>query len=80
MIYVLLGLTALIGFGLTAILGYETKGQSLEELESIETQMSEAEEGLITVQDDIRRLNNDIRQVEGALAKAIQEMRRARQQ
>ena len=76
---IFLGLTALIGFGLTAILGYETKGQSLEELESIETQMSEAEEGLITVQDDIRRLNNDIRQVEGALAKAIQEMRRARQ-
>jgi MFS family permease len=76
---IFLGLTALIGFGLTAMLGYETKGRSLEELESIETQMSEAEEGLITVQDDIRRLNSDIKRVEGALAKAIQEMRRARQ-
>jgi MFS family permease len=76
---IFLGLTALVGFGLTAILGYETKGRSLEELESIESQMSEAEEGLITVQDDIRRLNSDIKRVEGALAKAIQEMRRARQ-
>ncbi|NCX93724.1 MAG: MFS transporter [Gammaproteobacteria bacterium] len=76
---VLLGFACLVGFALTAMLGYETKGRSLEELERVEAEMSEAEEGLINVQDDIKRLNMDIKRVEGALAKAIEEMRKARQ-
>lgn len=75
---VFLGLASLLGFGLTAMLGYETKGRSLEELERVEVEMSAAESGLVTVQDDIKRLNSDIKNVEGALSKAIQEMRKAR--
>lgn len=65
----------LLGFLLTVILGYETKGKSLDELGRIEDTMTEAEIALLKVQADIRRLNDDIRRVEGALGSAINAMR-----
>jgi MFS family permease len=71
----------LLGFIMTTVLGHETKGKSLDELEErVEEDMNEAEVGLLVVQGDMQRLNADIKRVEGALSKAIEEMRRLRQQ
>jgi len=83
-IYLTLGIIALAclaGFILTITLGHETKGTSLDALEErFEEDMNEAEIGLLVVQSDMQRLNADIKRVEGALSKAIEEMRRFRRQ
>jgi hypothetical protein len=71
----IIGLICLAGFVLTAALGYETKGKSLEELNRVNKTMDLAEIGLLTVQKDISKLNDDIKKVEHALAAAIKELR-----
>lgn len=77
----IIGVACLLGFILTVTLGQETKGTSLDALEErFEEDMNEAEIGLLVVQTDMQRLNSDIKRVEGALSKAIEEMRRLRQQ
>lgn len=73
---IMMGVACVLGFILTAALGYETKGRSLDELEVIERGVNEAERGLLTVQKDIKQLNTDIRNVESSLAKAIEEVKR----
>ena len=73
---IIIGGACFFGFILTAILGYETKGRSLDELEVIERGVNEAEIGLLVVQKDIKRLNADIKNVESSLARAIQEVKR----
>ena len=61
-----------VGFLLTAVLGYETKGKSLDaDLGNIQTTMTEAEVALLNVQVDIRRLTDDISRVESALNQAV---------
>ena len=72
-----IGFLCLLGFILTVTLGYETKGRSLDELErKLEKDMDQAEIGLLNLQRDILRLQSDITHVEGALAKAIEDMRK----
>ena len=73
---VILGTFCLAGFVLTAALGYETKGKSLDEIQKIEKQMNAAEISLLYVQEDIKRLAVDLKRVEGALHTALQEIRR----
>jgi len=73
---IMMGIACLLGFAITAALGYETRGRSLDELEVIERGVNEAERGLITVQKDIKQLNTDIKNVESSLAKAIEEVKR----
>ncbi len=67
----------IVGFMLTVTLGYETKGRSLDELErKLEKDMDQAEIGLLNLQKDISKLQLDITHVEGALSKAIEDMRK----
>lgn len=74
---VIIGVLCLGGFVLTAALGFETKGKSLDELEHrLAKDMDAAEIGLLNLQRDITRLQMDIGQVEGALSKAIDDMRK----
>ncbi len=75
---VLMGAVCLVGFILTAILGFETKGKSLDDIHKIEREMNTAEVSLLYVQEDIRRLGDDLKRVEGALHTALQEMKRFR--
>lgn len=73
----IIGALCLGGFLLTAILGYETKGKSLDDLERrIEKDMDSAEIGLLNLQRDMQRLQTDIQQVESALSKAIEQLRK----
>ncbi len=72
----IMGSVCLVGFLLTAILGFETKGKSLDDIQRIEYEMNAAEVSLIYVQEDIKRLADDLKRVEGALHTALQEMRR----
>ncbi|MDF2940075.1 MAG: transporter [Gammaproteobacteria bacterium] len=72
----IIAFACLAGFVLTAALGYETKNKSLDEMERIETEMNAAEISLLHVQDDIRRLSNDLKSAEGALHTALQEIKR----
>jgi len=72
----ILGSFCLGGFVLTMVLGYETKGKSLDEIQKIEKQMNAAEISLLYVQEDIKRLAGDLKRVEGALHTALQEIRR----
>lgn len=72
-----IGGLCLVGFLLTALLGTETKGKSLDELERrIEKDMDSAEVGLLNLQRDMQRLQTDIHQVESALTKAIEHIRK----
>ena len=73
---VIMGSICLLGFLLTAVLGFETKGKSLDDIQRIEYEMNAAEVSLIYVQEDIKRLADDLKRVEGALHTALQEMRR----
>lgn len=75
----LLSGVCVLGFILTAWLGYETKGKSLDEIQKIEKQMNAAEISLLYVQEDIRRLADDLKHVEGALHTALQEIKRMHQ-
>lgn len=75
---VVIGLACLVGFIITSALGYETKGKSLDELHQVEKTMDSAEIGLLTVQQDIVKLNHDLKRVESALASAIKEIRKMR--
>lgn len=70
-----LGGFCLVGCLVTLVFGDETKGKSLDDLGKVQKNVTEAEVALLNVQLDIRRLTNDIRQVEGALSKAIDAMR-----
>ncbi len=73
----IIGGLCLVGCLLTATLGYETKGRSLDELErKLEKDMDQAEIGLLNLQRDITRLQSDITHVEAALSKAIEDVRR----
>lgn len=74
----LMGVVCLLGFLLTAILGFETKGKSLDDIQKIEREMNTAEISLLYVQEDIKRLASDLKGVEGALHTALKEMRRFR--
>jgi len=68
----IIGAFCFVGFLMTAVLGYETKGKSLDDdLGSIQTTMTEAEVALLNVQVDIRRLTDDIARVESALNQAV---------
>ncbi len=71
---VVIGVFCMIGFLLTAVFGYETKGKSIDDIGRIQKTMTKAEIGLLTVQRDIHRLNRDIKQVEASLAEAIKEI------
>ncbi len=73
-----IGIFCLFGFLLTAVMGYETSGKSLDEIGEIQTSMTEAEVALLHVQRDIRRLNNDISRVESALSLAVRALRQQR--
>lgn len=73
---VLMGTVCLVGFILTIILGVETKGKSLDEIQRIEHEMNAAEVSLLCVQEDIERLGHDLKRVEGALHSALKEIRR----
>lgn len=75
---ILMGTVCMVGFVLTAILGLETKGKSLDEIQRIEHEMNAAEVSLLYVQEDIQRLGTDLKRVEGALHSALQEIRRFR--
>ena len=70
----ILGFVCLLGFILTAVLGFETKGKSLEEIH-IEKQMDVAEVSLLHIQEDIRRLSGDLGRLEGALSSALRQVR-----
>lgn len=73
---IIMGFVCLLGFLLTAILGMETKGKSLDEIQRIEHEMNAAEVSLLHVQEDIQRLGSDLKRVEGALHSALREIRR----
>ncbi len=75
----IMGVVALLGFLLTAALGFETKGKSLDDIQKIEYEMNAAEVSLLNVQDDIQRLGSDLKRVEGALHSALREIRRYQQ-
>ncbi len=71
-----IGIFCLFGFLMTAVMGYETAGKSLDDIGKIQTTMTEAEVALLHVQRDIRRLNNDISRVESALSLAVNALRK----
>ncbi len=73
------GILCLLGFILTAVLGYETKGKSLDDISGLQKTMTDAEVALLNVQRDIQKLNHDIKHVETALTKAIDKMRNMQQ-
>ncbi len=76
----IMGIVCIFGFIITAILGHETKGKSLDEIHRIEKEMNAAEVSLLYVQEDIQRLGSDLKRVEGALHSALQEIRRFNKQ
>jgi MFS family permease len=75
----LAGILCLVGFLLTAMLGYETKGKSLDQISNLQKTMTDAEVALLNVQRDIQKLNTDMKHVEAALTKAIERMRNMQQ-
>lgn len=76
MTMVIIGVLCLIGFFLTVMLGYETRGKSLDDIGRVQSTMTDAEVAILNVQRDIQRLTIDIKHVETALTKAIENMRR----
>jgi MFS family permease len=74
---VIIGIACLGGLYITASLGYETKGKSLEEISGIEKQMDRAEVALLTAQSNIKSLRDDMHKVEGALTNALEKLRQS---
>lgn len=65
----------ILGLLLVAILGYETRNKSLEELDRVEKEMDVAEVSLIKVQNDIRELSDELKRMENALSSALSNLR-----
>lgn len=72
-LYALAGI-CVIGYIITTTLGYETKGQSLEDLEMAKKELGKAGNELHKVQEDIAKLNTDLKSAEKALSSAIKKM------
>jgi MFS family permease len=70
-----LGITCLLGFLVTKVFGFETKGKSLDELGKVEKEMNVAEVRLLQVQRNIKRLSKDLKATEAALSSALSLLR-----
>lgn len=72
----ILGGICLLGFLLVAVLGFETRNKSLEEIDKVEKGMDSAEVSLIKVQQDIKHLNTELKHMERALSTALENLRK----
>ena len=70
----IIAVTCIAGFLITAFLGYEMKGKSLDELSGVQKNMTKAEVNLGNIRADVKRLTTDLTALETSLTKAISQM------